>query len=63
VEGWSAIGGWTGPQLGPLLRHAGLMPYAKYIVFHCADNFGAAQYYESVDLVDAFTRRRSWRTA
>lgn len=54
VEGWSAIGGWTGPQLGPLLRYAGLMPQAKYIVFHCADDYGASKYYESVDLVDAF---------
>jgi DMSO/TMAO reductase YedYZ molybdopterin-dependent catalytic subunit len=54
VEGWSAIGGWTGPQLGPLLRHAGLLPQAKYIVFHCADLYGGSPYYESVDLVDAF---------
>ena len=54
VEGWSAIGGWTGPQLGPLLRHAGLSSQAKYIVFHCADDYGASKYYESVDLVDAF---------
>ena len=64
VEGWSAIGQWTGPQLGPLLKAAGLMPTAKYIVFHCADNYGGeiskggAQstglYYESIDLNDAF---------
>lgn len=54
VEGWSAIGGWTGPQLGPLLRHAGLLPQAKYIVFHCFDDFGSSKYYESIDLVDAF---------
>jgi DMSO/TMAO reductase YedYZ molybdopterin-dependent catalytic subunit len=54
VEGWSAIGRWTGPQLGPLLRHAGLTPQAKYVVFHCADDYGASAYYESVDLVDAF---------
>ena len=53
VEGWSAIGGWTGPQLGPLLRQAGLMPAAKFIVFHCADDYGSGKYYESVDLVDA----------
>lgn len=53
VEGWSAIGGWTGPQLGPLLRHAGLLPQAKFIVFHCADDYGASKYYESIDLVDA----------
>ncbi len=64
VEGWSAIGQWTGPQLGPLLKAAGLLPTARYIVFHCADNYGGeiskggAQstglYYESIDRRDAF---------
>jgi DMSO/TMAO reductase YedYZ molybdopterin-dependent catalytic subunit len=55
VEGWSAIGQWTGPQLGGILKAAGLLPAARYIVFHCADSFGgAAPYYESIDLLDAF---------
>ncbi|HEX8553678.1 MAG TPA: molybdopterin-binding protein [Sphingomonas sp.] len=54
VEGWSAIGGWTGPPLGPLLRRAGLLPSARFIVFHCADLYGGSPYYESIDLVDAF---------
>jgi DMSO/TMAO reductase YedYZ molybdopterin-dependent catalytic subunit len=54
VEGWSAIGQWTGPQLGPLLELAGVRPEAKFIVFRCADRFGEAAYYESVDLVDAY---------
>ena len=54
VEGWSAIGGWTGPQLGPLLRRAELLPDARFVVFHCADDYGSRKYYESVDLVDAF---------
>ncbi|MDR3509494.1 MAG: molybdopterin-dependent oxidoreductase [Caulobacteraceae bacterium] len=59
VEGWSAIGGWSGPQLGPLLKRAGLAPQARYIVFHCADdlagsNDGSGLYYESIDLFDAF---------
>ena len=53
VEGWSAIGKWTGARLAPLLGAAGLLPGARYIVFHCADNFGGNPYYESVDLVDA----------
>ncbi len=67
VEGWSAIGKWAGPQLGPLLRIAGLRPEARYIVFHCADNLAgepakggdmtAGRYYESIDLVDAFHRQ------
>ena len=54
VEGWSAIGEWTGPQLGPILRLAGLKPEAKFIVFRCADNFRGVPYYESIDLIDAF---------
>ncbi|MDR3512833.1 MAG: molybdopterin-binding protein [Caulobacteraceae bacterium] len=59
VEGWSAIGQWTGVQLGGLLRAAGLLPNARYVVFHCADDLGPARdgsdrYYESVDLFDAF---------
>lgn len=54
VEGWSAIGQWQGPKLSAVLAHAGLKPAARYIVFHCADRFGDAPYYESIDLVDAF---------
>jgi DMSO/TMAO reductase YedYZ molybdopterin-dependent catalytic subunit len=54
VEGWSAIGKWQGPRLGAILSAAGLLPAAKYVVFHCADRFGDAPYYESIDLVDAF---------
>ena len=54
VEGWSAIGGWTGVPLRLLLDAAGLAGAARYIVFHCYDTFGAAPYYESIDLIDAF---------
>lgn len=54
VEGWSAIGKWKGAPLGPILAEAGLSPQARYIVFHCADDFNGAAYYESIDLVDAF---------
>jgi DMSO/TMAO reductase YedYZ molybdopterin-dependent catalytic subunit len=57
VEGWSAIGGWTGVPLSLLLTSAGLLPQARYIVFHCADNLGGGPgglYYESIDLKDAF---------
>lgn len=53
VEGWSAIGEWTGPQLSVLLEAAGLLEEARYIVFRCADELGGAPYYESVDLIDA----------
>ncbi|MGX7895675.1 molybdopterin-dependent oxidoreductase [Tsuneonella sp. HG222] len=54
VEGWSAIGQWTGPQLSAVLEAAKLKPEARYIVFRCADDFNGNPYYESVDLVDAF---------
>ena len=54
VEGWSAIGKWTGVPLSLSSTHAGLSTRAKYIVFHCADRFGDKPYYESIDLVDAF---------
>jgi DMSO/TMAO reductase YedYZ molybdopterin-dependent catalytic subunit len=53
VEGWSAIGKWQGPQLSRVLALAGLSSHARYLVFHCADRFGAAPYYESIDLIDA----------
>ncbi|MGO7859760.1 molybdopterin-dependent oxidoreductase, partial [Rhizobium ruizarguesonis] len=59
VEGCSAIGKWTGVPLGALLQAAGMKPEARYIVFHCADEYektldGSGWYYESIDLVDAF---------
>jgi DMSO/TMAO reductase YedYZ molybdopterin-dependent catalytic subunit len=54
VEGWSAIGKWKGVQLSQLLNSAMLTPQARYVVFHCADDFNGAPYYESIDLHDAF---------
>lgn len=64
VEGWSAIAGWTGVTLGTLLSAAGLKSTARFAVFHCADNLegepekggiqSPGQYYESIDLIDAF---------
>jgi len=56
VEGWSAIGQWTGVPLSALLKMAGMRSAARYIVFYCADTLetGADPYYESIDLVDAF---------
>ena len=54
VEGWSAIGKWTGVPLARILDLAGLNEAARFVVFHCMDSFGARPYYESLDLVDAF---------
>ena len=53
VEGWSAIGQWTGPQLAGILRMAGLQDGAKFVVFRCADDFSGVPYYESCDMDDA----------
>ena len=63
VEGWSAIGQWTGAPLGMILKAAGMAPGARYVVFHCADNLdgepakggmqAAGQYYESIGMADA----------
>jgi DMSO/TMAO reductase YedYZ molybdopterin-dependent catalytic subunit len=56
VEGWSAIGQWTGIPLGHVLKQAQLTPEARFIVLYCADELerNDGGYYESIDLVDAF---------
>ncbi|MEO0462181.1 MAG: molybdopterin-dependent oxidoreductase [Pseudomonadota bacterium] len=54
VEGWSAIGEWTGPQLSTLLDMAKVKREANFIVFWCADVLYGRRYYESVDMVDAY---------
>ena len=54
VEGWSAIGQWTGVPLKILLDQAQLRDSAKFLVFHCADSLGGRPYYESIDLLDGF---------
>ena len=54
VEGWSAIGQWTGVPLKILLDIAKLQPSARFLVFHCADRLGGRPYYESIDLLDGF---------
>jgi len=57
VEGWTAIGQWSGARLSALLDEAGLKPEARYIVFHCFDALTQTEdgprYYESIDLIDA----------
>ena len=54
VEGWSAIGEWTGPQLSRLLDLAQVTEDANFIIFHCADELNGAAYYESIDMADAY---------
>jgi DMSO/TMAO reductase YedYZ molybdopterin-dependent catalytic subunit len=59
VEGWSCIGKWKGVPLGHLLEQAGVKPEGRFVHFKCADSFGESadgsdQYYETVDMDDAF---------
>lgn len=59
VEGWSAIGQWTGVHLGQVLDFARPKPGARYVVFYCADELeatldGSGRYYESIDLLEAY---------
>jgi DMSO/TMAO reductase YedYZ molybdopterin-dependent catalytic subunit len=54
VEGWSAIGEWTGVPLARLLDAAKVRKEANFIVFRCADTLYGNAYYESIDMVDAY---------
>jgi DMSO/TMAO reductase YedYZ molybdopterin-dependent catalytic subunit len=57
VEGWSAIGKWTGVPLHEVLALVRPRAQARYVVFHCADPMEeteASKYYESVDMEDAY---------
>jgi DMSO/TMAO reductase YedYZ molybdopterin-dependent catalytic subunit len=55
VEGWSAIGEWTGVPVSSLLQMAGVGNGSRYLVFHCADNLGGqGLYYESIDFYDEY---------
>ncbi len=54
VEGWSAIGKWSGPRLASVLALARPSQQARYAVFHCMDSDqGGTLYYESLDLQQA----------
>jgi DMSO/TMAO reductase YedYZ molybdopterin-dependent catalytic subunit len=55
IEGWSAIGKWTGVPLSEVLAVVQPQPQARYVVFYCADTMDdGGRYYESVDLDDAY---------
>lgn len=48
VEGWSAIGQWSGVPLASFLRRVGADLTARYVGFKCAD-----KYYSSIDMASA----------
>jgi DMSO/TMAO reductase YedYZ molybdopterin-dependent catalytic subunit len=39
VEGWSAIGSWTGAKLSDFLKRIGADTRAKYVWFRCAEGY------------------------
>jgi DMSO/TMAO reductase YedYZ molybdopterin-dependent catalytic subunit len=48
VEGWDYIGQWSGPNLKNFLERVGADLTAKYVYFHCNDD-----YTESIDMAAA----------
>jgi DMSO/TMAO reductase YedYZ molybdopterin-dependent catalytic subunit len=48
VEGWSAIGKWSGMRFSDFLARIGADTTAKYVGFQCADD-----YYGSIDMATA----------
>jgi DMSO/TMAO reductase YedYZ molybdopterin-dependent catalytic subunit len=48
VEGWDYIGQWSGPNLRNFFQRIGADLTAKYVYFHCADD-----YTESIDMATA----------
>jgi DMSO/TMAO reductase YedYZ molybdopterin-dependent catalytic subunit len=48
VEGWSAIGKWSGVRFSEFLQRIGADTTAKYVGFKCADD-----YYTSIDMPTA----------
>ena len=54
VEGWSAIGKWSGVRLSDVLALASPREDARYVVFRCMDSDEqGTMYYESLDLKQA----------
>jgi DMSO/TMAO reductase YedYZ molybdopterin-dependent catalytic subunit len=52
IEGWSAIGRWGGVRFAHFLARAGADTSAKYVAFHCADNYST-----SIDMPTALHRQ------
>ena len=50
IQGWSAVGEWTGVAVAELLDRCRPLPNARYLVFRAFDELGGRQYYETVDI-------------
>lgn len=49
-EGWSYIAEWIGTPLSEVLREAGALPQARYVVYFTPQ----AEWWESIDMADAY---------
>ena len=47
-EGWTAIGQWTGVPLSLVLDAVGILPSARFVMYHSVDEWA-----DSIDLLDA----------
>jgi DMSO/TMAO reductase YedYZ molybdopterin-dependent catalytic subunit len=47
-EGWTAIGQWTGVPLAAVLDAVGVLPTARFVVFHSHDEWA-----DGIDMLDA----------
>lgn len=52
IEGWSAIGKWSGIPLWHMLARVGADLRSKYVTFHCLDNYST-----SIDMASALHRQ------
>ena len=48
-EGWSYIAEWIGTPLYEVLNEVGVLPQARYIVYHSIEK----DWWESIDMADA----------
>ena len=49
-EGWSYIAEWTGTPLSHVLKLAGILPQAKFVVYY---SIAKADWWDSIDMADA----------
>ena len=57
VEGWSAIGKWSGVRFSDFLQRVGADLTAKYVGFNCGDD-----YYSSIDMEIVHAQGRTVKT-
>ena len=50
IQGWSAVGEWTGVAVAEVLDRCRPLASARYVVFRGFDEAGGREYYETLDL-------------